>query len=215
MNQIMRTNRLSSNVIIYLSAFLLVLLLNSTSSVAQEDQAVSQAQLTLEFKSEATALKWSLLGTLIPISAGAVVALTSDGKQSPEVPLILSTTGVTFGPSLGYFYGGRSSRGAQGILIRVGTEALIGAFVLISEVSSTSGGEWLQGGPAEQKMEKGSIAILVIGGVVVIADAVYDIYKVKGEVQKYNQSLQKINLQLVPKFFAESKALSLQVGITF
>lgn len=103
----------------------------------------------MALKSEKTALQLSLWGTLIPVSVGTALLVGMGNEESgPESgasafpPLILLTTGYLFGPSLGYFYGGRPGRAWTGVGIRVvGTGAIIAAIAASWDNPDAGGAE--------------------------------------------------------------------------
>jgi hypothetical protein len=154
----------------------------------------------IKFKSEVQAFRWSLFGTLVPISAGLVTA-----------PVILIGSGLIIGPSLGYFYGGLGARGMKGIVIRLGIEtAAVGtALIVLSSVE--------EGDPWDEELGKVVLGVGVIGAgqALVLAQGIHDIAKVKGEVRKRNQSLKERALILSPKYFVHSRATGIQMQISF
>jgi hypothetical protein len=161
----------------------------------------------IKFKSEAQAFRWSLFGTLVPISAGLVMAASASGSdEDPVIPLTLMGSGLIIGPSLGYFYGGLDDRGMKGMVIRFGIETAVVGVSLI--VLSSVKGDFLDNVVA-------AVAVLGAGQALVLAHGIYDIAKVKGEVRKCNQSFKGTALILSPKFFPNSKIPGIQAQILF
>lgn len=169
----------------------------------------SQSNLSSS-KSESTALQWSLFGTLVPLAAGVGLAAAVSGPdENPVPPLVLMGSGLIIGPSLGYFYGGRSNRGMQGIAIRLGMEAVFvtTAGIAVEKVGTSTLEDF--------SSIVAAVVILTVGQVFVLAHGIYDIANVKSEVRKYNQSLKKTNLMVMPKYFAQSKVPGVQLQISF
>lgn len=123
----------------------------------------------------------------------------------PTATVILSPVGLWFGPSLGYFYGGAPGRGWLGVGIRtVGLGGMISSFAICG---------W-DCGPGDSNY---GLAWLVFGagGVIVVADAIYDIATVKKAVRKHNRSLQKTGWMIAPVYFAKHKAGGLELQLRF
>lgn len=227
----MPTQRFLLRKIILLFTFALIIFWNPTPSFAheilrfspsgwltwtgQEDYTVTghlnptREQTPLKLKSETKALRWSLLGTLVPITTGVGTGiLYSRPNDDPAPALVLIGSGLLIGPSLGYFYGGKSDRGMKGVLIRTGIEVvtMVGAGIAVS----SGGGDFGDFGNVVA-----AFIVLAVGQGLVLAHGIYDIAKVKSEVRKYNQSLQETTLMVAPKYFADSGAPGLQLRITF
>jgi hypothetical protein len=228
----MLIQRLPLRELTLLFTFVVIIFWNATPSVADkisryslferlawagpEDYSVTghlnstEGQTTLKLKSETKALRWSLLGTLVPVSAGLGTGILYSGPEDDPAPtLILMGSGLVIGPSLGYFYGGRGDRGMKGILIRVGMEVFFvsAAMIAVEEVGTSGFGDFSN--------VVAAVIILSVGQGFVLAHGIYDIAKVKSEVRKYNQSLQKTSLMLMPKYFVDSGAPGIQLRIMF
>ncbi len=71
-----------------------------------------------DLKSEGAAFRLSLLGTLIPLALGTAIIATNDSGDYSDsdgsVEGLLIYAGLYVGPSLGYFYAGKSGRGLAG-----------------------------------------------------------------------------------------------------
>jgi len=178
-----------------LSAFLLL-------AVATQAQNGSYSNLTLQPRSEATALRYSLFGTVTPVATGFAV------RGGSGIQLI--ATGVLIGPSLGYFYGGCTVRGITGIGIRVGLVALtaVAADAAARSSSGGSSGSFLEGVGAV-------LGVALVGSCVITIHAIYDIAKVKSTVRKHNRQFQERSLSLVPTYFPDLDAAGLALQLTF
>ena len=88
-------------------------------------------------KSEIIALSLSISGTVLPmVAAWQIFAPTANEATADRtVPVILALSGLTIGPSLGYFYVGR--RG--GVFLRLGVGLATTALV-VSLLQSDGGG---------------------------------------------------------------------------
>jgi hypothetical protein len=167
-------------------------------------QEMKDNSLDLRLKSESTALKYSLYGTLVPIGTGLAIHDITGAR--------LIVIGALIGPSLGYFYGGEPRRAMIGIGVRVG----IGAVTVVAAIAV---------GDAAAKSDPGSFAgtgeamgVLAVGSIIVIIHAIHDITKVKSVVAKHNLEFIRQNqtsVTLVPKYFVASSAIGLELQATF
>ncbi len=155
-----------------------------------------QIQNAPKLKSEKTAFALSLFGTLLPTVSGFASLY---GNTGDVTPFIIFGSGLVFGPSLGYFYGGRVGRGITGIGIRAGLAA---ATVVAADEAGKSGG-W-----------GGAIAASIGSGVVFVAGVV-DIASVPGAVRKHNRLMQEKALVVTPAYFAQHGAPGVKVQIQF
>jgi len=152
-------------------------------------------------KSEGTAFVLSFAGTLIPSLAGWLDMHSDDGGVNS---FVMFGSGLVFGPSLGYFYGGRPGRGLSGIGIRLGlSAATLGAAFIAG--SSTDGWDGL---------DRAAVAFYVGTGVVAAA-ALADVALVPGAVRKHNRSLQEKAFTITPAYFAQHGAPGVKVQLHF
>ena len=211
-------------------AFILILLWSSKPSIAQgrqkqwlsekfslenylnsgkADSLNQPPQPTrLEVKSENRALAWSFFGTFAPILVGIGIGIsndlgevTTDRVTKADMVVVLISSGVFIGPSLGYFYGGLAGRGLLGISIRAG----FGLAGLALAPATDDCGDSFICIPAS----------VVIGTLGVAASTVYDIASVKRAVRKHNRSLGEKALVVTPAYFAKSGAAGIQMQIKF
>ena len=178
--------------------------------------------------SEGTATQLSVFGTLIPIGLGAFIASSRHGREyqhqyssewyggprtvtiheGPDqtVPVLLISSGIIIGPSLGYFYAGRPGRAFAGMGLRtaIGFGALIGAF-------ATCG--W-GCGPGEGAYNA-AWGIMAVGGAVVLGSAIHDISDADNAVRARNQKRQNPKLSVIPEYFPGHKAIGLRAKIAF
>ena len=164
----------------------------------------------LKLKSENTALALSLGGTLIPMGVGTALVLAATDANSIKsegsylAGNILFASGLYFGPSLGYFYGGRSDRAWKGIGVRfvialatsVGTVLLLQTFEGLDVASVT-------------------FAASMVGGMFLLASAIYDISGVKSAIRKRNQFLRDNALTITPTYLVEHDAPGFKVLVSF
>ncbi|MCI0330502.1 MAG: hypothetical protein L0196_06060 [candidate division Zixibacteria bacterium] len=155
-------------------------------------------------KSEGTAVALSLGGTIVPITLGLVVATQGPNDAGIVPGVVLMGSGVVFGPSLGYFYGGRPGRGLSGIGIRLGlSAATLGA----TYIAGTSTDGW-------DGLDRAAVAFFIGSGVVAAA-AVADVLLVPKAVRKHNRSLQEKALTIAPAYFAQHGAPGVKVQVQF
>lgn len=163
-------------------------------------------------KSENKAFKLSLYSTLAPagvawvgVTLPLIIVDGVSGTSHIASLAIGGGAGILFGPSVGYFYAGRGGRGMQGILIRIGTGAATG---LVAIAVGTRGDDYGRNIPF-------FIGVISLGGGLLMADAIYDIVKVKDVVRKQSETLQKTGWLLTPKYFVNHKAGGMELHITF
>jgi len=135
-------------------------------------------------KSEDTALWLSLGSTLLPLAAGGVMIAASDAEGSLSTAgALLVSTGLYFGPAVGYWYGGASGRGWKGVGIRLGTGIAAGlAITLICGDSNCGAWSDYDDGAATAA----SLVALAATGVI-LGSAIYDLARVKSHVRKANE----------------------------
>ncbi len=132
-------------------------------------------------KSEDKALWLSLGSTLLPVAAGAVMIAASDDDSSLNtVGALTASSGLYFGPAVGYWYGGASGRGWKGVGIRLGTGIVAGLAITLICTSGDCGFD--DGGSAGA----GLVALAATG--VILGSAIYDLAKVKSHVRKANEA---------------------------
>jgi hypothetical protein len=195
----MQTSRLIGKGFSFLLVLVLFFLWNVAPLFSQQKSTPSTTQAKLKLKSESKALQWSLFSTLIPVITG--VTMLAVDKPTPGLTLI--STGVILGPSAGYFYAGESIRGLIGIGIRSGLGLIV--------VASISANKDIDLGD----MGLGKFIPSVMGSVVLLVCSVYDIGKVESWVRKHNDQLLKTGLIFLPKYFAQSKALGIELKFIF
>jgi len=151
-----------------------------------------QAPEVPELKSEGTALSLSLLGTLVPLVAGTAILATSDdiyySDANGSLGSLLIYTGLYFGPSMGYFYAGKSGRGWASF----GLRNAIGLGMVIGVTAACP--------PADPCDEGAASAIVLIGGVGILASAIYDIANVKKTVRERNARQMASSLAVIPTY---------------
>lgn len=169
----------------------------------REFQNSEESQTKPGLKSETKAFNLSFFGTLIPVGLGAL-SLTAD--KSGVAFASVAAAGIVIGPSLGYFYAGKSGRGLATAGLR---------FLLIPGVAlasfATCGWDC---GPGDSGYDAAWM-ILIAGEALVVASAVYDIATVKKAVRKKNQALGEKSWMMAPKYFAEAGAGGVEIKIKF
>lgn len=193
-------NRLKLSIFLVLGLFLI-----------NSDQTFSEER-TLKPKSESNARGLCIVGILVPVSAGGLIwALDQPDKygRSPNrtIPIVLILTGIVTGPSYGYFYAQQPGRGMLSIGIRLGIGAATWWATEVAQRSSETSAKFFDHPKAE---------IVAVGALGILVSGIYDIVKVKNAVRKYNKALlEKETFILTPKYFAESQALGLGIGMKF
>jgi hypothetical protein len=202
---------------------LLPTLLERTEAARRQDSLSA----LLNLPSERKAASWSMATTLIPIAAGVVIwkcqkrahiveynshgLLTRDFYQDPDrtLPAVIIASGVIFGPSAGYFYGGCGGRGLGGILFRVGT----GAATLIAARAAA------RASASDEFFDYSEIyaglTVGAIGAGIIVFHAMYDLTNVKKVVRKHNEKALGCAINISPKIFAHSNVLGLELTAIF
>jgi hypothetical protein len=145
-------------------------------------------------KSEGAAFTISLLGTLVPLALGTAIVATSDdiyySDSSGSAGTLLIYTGLYFGPSLGYFYAGKSGRGWASFGLRngIGVVAFMGAVAVCS-------------GSCEDDSEATAAGlVLLAGGAGILASAIYDLAKIKSTVRERNENELASRVAVMPTY---------------
>jgi hypothetical protein len=168
--------------------------------------------LTFQLKSPAGAQAISVLSTIGPVACGLLSATQGeDSYGTPEVVLILS--GITVGPSMGYFYGGKTARGFTGIGVRVGIGALTAMAASGAAANAAKDDQGFGFPDLEAAMTVGAV-----GAGIIAISAIYDIAAVRNAVEKRNSELirrSQTSVKVFPKYFADSGAAGIQLQMNF
>jgi len=147
-----------------------------------------------ELKSEAAAFSLSLLGTLVPLALGTAIIATSDdlyySDANGSAGSLLIYTGLYLGPSLGYFYAGRSGRGWASLGLRNGI-AMLSVLGVIAICS---------GSCEDDSQATAAGVVLLAGGAGVLASAIYDLAKIKGTVRAANEQELASRVAVIPTY---------------
>jgi hypothetical protein len=153
-----------------------------------------------------TALSLSFWSTLIPVLAGTIMILPTLTHSNDRLAIggaVLVGLGVTFGPSIGYAYGGEQLRawGVGGLRLAGGLAGLATLYLGLVVSEQTSKND-----PGEQML-----GVCLIGAVV--ASAIYDIATAPKAARRTNLKRGLTNLGLAPMLIpgrtATSPALAL------
>lgn len=147
--------------------------------------APRQETVAPNLKSEDTALWLSLGSTLLPVAVGATMIALDDSEGTlGTAGALIASSGLYFGPAVGYWYGGASGRGWTGTGIRFGTGMVAGlAIVAICGSDNCD----LFDDDDEGAMAGASLVALAATGVILFS-AIYDIAKVKSHVRRANEA---------------------------
>jgi hypothetical protein len=170
--------------------------------------ACAPARARAQLPSESAALGRSLWGTIVPIGVGLVIAAAA-GNEGPDgnagagaLGGLAFTGGLLVGPSLGYFYAGERGRAWRGVGLRVlGFGALIGAAAASWECY---GSECETAG-----------AVALVGSVVTLGSAIYDIATVRGAVRRRNERAQGVSVRVAPTYSSRQRAAGVALQLTF
>ncbi len=168
--------------------------------------ACSPARAQAQRASESAALGRSLWGTIVPIGVGWAILASSNGPDqngaTAAVGGLSFTGGLVVGPSLGYFYAGQSGRAWRGIGLRVlGLGTLIGA----------AAASWdCYGNECETAR-----AVALVGSVVTLGSAIYDIASVRGAVRRRNERAQGVSVRVAPTYYSRRRAAGVALQVTF
>jgi hypothetical protein len=159
---------------------------NLTNAAISDSVSVDTAGLDL--KSEGAALRYSLLGTLLPVAT-----------------LVFAGPGLIVGPSAGYFYAGMPGRAWTGIGIRtIGVGGIVSSFIICG---------W-DCGPGQSGYNE-AWAVFIAGAGIVTISAIYDIGTVEAAVRKRNNSLMKLGDAITPMYFEDSRAFGVRLAYRF
>lgn len=155
--------------------------------VLETDSAQIVPESAARLKSEKTALRYSLIGTL-----------------APTATLILAYPSLLIGPSMGYFYADEPGRAWKGIGIRaLATGGMISAFGICG---------WDCGeGDSEYNI---AWAVFLASSGAFVGSAIYDIATVERTVRHHNESLQ-ISWTVAPVYSPRDRTIGLRIGMRF
>jgi hypothetical protein len=169
---------------------------------AQESQeSRDKASPPVKLKSEKRAMTLSAVGTLVP---WAVFASYFLGDHPTDTYANIASVGALvspLGPSLGYFYAGATGRALLGLGIRLaGLAGMVGGSYGLDNVDSNA---------------TLMTAFIIAGAGVTLASTVIDLAGVKKAVRRHNLKVQKLQVYLAPLVSPRTKALGLQVRLSF
>jgi hypothetical protein len=157
--------------------------------------------------SPSRAVRWSVLGTVVPIGGG--VALMGAAGNGPDASAALTmlgflsfTGGIAAGPSLGYFAIGRPGRAWTGIGLRaLGFGVTLG--VVGASMSCSSG-------------ECGAAAVgVLLGSAVMLGSAIYDIATVKNAARRQLEAARGTAVSVLPTYSMSRHAAGMLVRVRF
>lgn len=171
--------------------------------------AYSQSDYVHSPKSQKTALRLSLGGTLIPVVAGGVIFFGfakrfenwDDGKSILAVSI--AGSGIIFGPAFGHIYAHQGRRYLlKGFLLR-------GLPVGLLAAAAAWANAWGSGG------SRGNPAGIFLYSAGILFSTAYDIIAVRKSVEKYNKEHGIAGIRLQPTYFAREKAVGVRLSLTF
>lgn len=184
-----------------------LLVLSAGRARAQQDNQESEIYT---LRSENTALRWSVLGTLLPTITGTLIVASSaeDGDNIGTLRFagMLFTGGLIIGPSLGYFYSNCPGRGLSGIGVRT-----MGLIIAAEGMAAGMGGD-IYGG---EDFSGGAIAMTIIGGGIFVGDMIYDFATVKKAVRDRNRKSGLSSFYIAPAYFPKHNAAGVSVNLAF
>jgi hypothetical protein len=146
----------------------------------------TQETMAPNLKSEDTALWLSLGSTLLPLAAGGVMIAASDAEGSLSTAgALLVSSGLYFGPAVGYWYGGASGRGWKGVGIRLGTGIAAGLAITLICGDNNCNGSVFDDDDVRSATAASLVALAATG--VILGSAIYDLARVKSHVRKANE----------------------------
>lgn len=169
-------------------------------------QGLGNEEYSFQLKSASKASLYSFLATAVPVTVGTLSAFDKDLGTDE---LILISSGLIVGPSVGYIYAGMNEHGTKGIVYR----SVFGAGAVL--LGNSMGLEIaIFGGEADDE----GWPLAIFGTAFLIGHAVIDLARVNSLVNKHNYEKYLYNetsVFLYPKYFADSGAGGLELNIRF
>ena len=153
-----------------------------------------------KFKSEYSAVHWSVWATLIPIGVGVY-----PGRSLQPYRGILAGVAGIFGPSAGHFYAHQWGRGLKTAGFRAAIGAL-GTLAFLSQVGRDPG-----------ELNTPTVyGIIIVAGCSIVSLAIYDIVTASSSARLYNERIGKTNsLYFVPRIDIKNREYGLTVVYCF
>jgi hypothetical protein len=142
-------------------------------------------------KSPRTAVGVALLGTVVPLLAGAGIASTGDGSNQ-KFGLAAMAAGIVFGPSTGNVYTGEYER-AAGLAVARGIGLAAGSYLLLSSTIRSSD---CQGSECDTSLPGQLAAWALLVSVPVLAG--YEIFDAPASARRANARSGVVDLGLLP-----------------
>lgn len=186
----------NNNWILTFSVALGLLLMNATSELYAREQ--EPADTSISHKSPFLAVTLSTVATLAPL------ALSAWGNPGDHIGGLLASSGLLFGPAVGYLYGGATGRGLAGVGIRAGTACLtigIGALAIAG------------------RGDDGVGTILVIGCLAFAGEVIYDMFAVGSYISDINARedarRQGLSFHLSPTYNSDTRTTGIHLNLNF
>jgi hypothetical protein len=173
-------------------------------------QAGADKGLSYMYRSERTAQKWSLLGTISPAFGGMFILASGAADGTDFTPAMASgglvLTGLVIGPSMGYFYGDCPRRGLQGIGLR-----MAGLGLTITGIGTGMGWDIF----GREDFSTSALVMVFSGAGLLMGSMVYDIATVKRAVRRRNEEYHGSSVSMSPVFFSETGGVGVSLNLTF
>ncbi|MCI0330816.1 MAG: hypothetical protein L0196_07680 [candidate division Zixibacteria bacterium] len=157
-------------------------------------------------KSEKAAEVLSFFGTAVPVAFGVWQV---SRESNNDYGSFVAAGGLILGPAAGYFYADMPRRGLIGMGIR--TILFTGTLITAAAVDNSTSLKHF-----DRTKEAGEVlTVLVVGTSAVALAALVDILSVREAVKKQNQKLYYCDFTLLPAYFTQHQAGSLQLRLAF
>ncbi len=158
-------------------------------------------------RSVSSAVRWSVMGTLLPAALGTLVALKgAEGMGANEGKVALGigigSVGLIFGPGLGHAYAGRS-RPMRGAWTRLAGLSVAGLGFLGMGFADSYG----------NKQSASVFVLMAVGGGLYLYSAIRDIAGVPESVNEYNRLRGLGSVRISPCYLASHDVAGLSITL--
>jgi hypothetical protein len=160
---------------------------------AQGNVEINRPMSSDELKSVSEARNIGLTNTLMPLATGIGTVALFKNNTVQTVGAVLAVYGIIMGPSTANFYALDYGRGSAGIVARS-----LGAYLMVNATSEIFGRKFSDALNVDNKSVSLTDTKMIIGEVLILGGAIYNLLSAKASVEKYNEGEKSFALRVTP-----------------
>ncbi len=181
-----------------LGAFLILFAGITAQVQAQGNVEINRPMSDDELKSVSEARNIALTNTLMPLATGLSTVALFENNTVQTVGAVMAVYGIIMGPSTGNFYAQDYGRGAAGLAARS-----VGAYLMVNATSEIFGRTFANSLNVDNKSVSLTDTKMIIGEVLILGGAVYNLLSAKTSVEQYNSGTQQFAVRVTPSIVGD------------